>query len=237
MPPSHCDLAAHCGPLAAGLPDGYFLFDRHTVPAPPENLSSGRIFMPKAEKAYDSWVRVDAVWMFFTAETCRELGVFLMACGLHGPPSRVTLRLTHPKSEIRQIIVREGMQHRLDPPYGLRLAPVAFGYRPGQEQKFPWMYDRCTCQLPLLALSNEEACVGQGDHEWNARDTIWIESEHPGTFRLAELLLNAGSPSNEVFEYSLEGEAGNRGVAPRSTELKIYLPGADFWIDPADPSI
>ena len=114
---------------------------------------------------------------------------------------------------------------------------MAFGYRRGLEQKFPWGYDRCTCQLPLLALSNEEDCVGQGDHEWNARDTIWIESEHPGTFRLAELLLNAGSPSNEVFEYSLEGEAGNRGVAPRSTELRIFLPGADFWIDPADPSI
>lgn len=241
LPPSNCDLATHYGALAASLPLDYrngpdFLFDTRSVSAPPGHLSTNRILIRKTHHDYNGWVRADALWMFLTAETCRQLGVILISCGLHGPPSRSTLRLTHPESGIRQIILREGMQHRLDSPCGLRMAPVAFGYWPQPERKHPWMYDRCTCRLPLLALSNEEDWVG-ADHEWAARDTIWIESEHPGTFRLAELLLNAGSPSNEVFEYALEGEAGYRSVAPMSTELKIYLPGADFWIDPSDPSI
>jgi hypothetical protein len=82
--------------------------------------------------------------------------------------------------------------------------------------------------LPLLALSNEAECM-VSDDEWRQRDTVFIESTTAGTVRLAELLLNASCPWNKVREYELEGDAGFRGVAPMSAELRLLLPGSDHW--------
>jgi hypothetical protein len=62
-----------------------------------------------------------------------------------------------------------------------------------------------------------------------AGTTIWIEKFSRGEFRFAELLLNAGCSWNTVREYSLEGDAGYRGVAPMSAELRIFLPGSHAW--------
>jgi hypothetical protein len=64
------------------------------------------------------------------------------------------------------------------------------------------------------------------------RDTVRVWASSPGILRLAELLLNAGCSWNQVREYALEGDAGYRGVAPMSAELRIFLPGGDGWIYP-----
>jgi hypothetical protein len=53
-----------------------------------------------------------------------------------------------------------------------------------------------------------------------------------GSVRLAELLLNAGQPSNPEAEYVLEGDGGYRGVGYLSAEASIWLPGSAAW----DPS-
>jgi hypothetical protein len=96
------------------------------------------------------------------------------------------------------------------------------------------MYDYCcTHDLPLLALSNADDCVGTDD-EWRRRDTVWIRASSAGTLRLAELLLNAGCSWNPVRDYALDGDAGYRGVAPMSAELRIFLPGSDGWIYESD---
>ena len=55
-----------------------------------------------------------------------------------------------------------------------------------------------------------------------------------GTVLLAELLLNAGCRRNQTGEYDLEGEAGCRGVAPTSAELKLILAGSTAWIFEGD---
>jgi hypothetical protein len=83
--------------------------------------------------------------------------------------------------------------------------------------------------LPALFLSNQNECLGDSDAEWQTRDTVWIPPS-TGTFRLAELLLNAGCSWNPVREYELEGEAGFRGVAAMSAELRIFLPGSDGFL-------
>jgi hypothetical protein len=53
-------------------------------------------------------------------------------------------------------------------------------------------------------------------------------------FRQAELLLSAGCSWNQVREYQLEGDAGYRGVASMSAELRIFLPGSDGWFYEGD---
>lgn len=43
--------------------------------------------------------------MCLNPRTCRELGLFLLACGFHGPMETTTLTLSHPESEIRRIVI------------------------------------------------------------------------------------------------------------------------------------
>ena len=72
--------------------------------------------------------------------------------------------------------------------------------------------------------------------DWGGRDTVFVESSSEGTVRLAELLLNAGCSWNRVREFELEGDAGFRGVAPLSAELRIALPGSLLWNAHLDPT-
>jgi hypothetical protein len=108
------------------------------------------------------------------------------------------------------------------------MKPFALLYFVAETEKHPWLDDRCAHDLPLFALSNAQNSIAT-DEQWRVRDTIWIEGFSRGEFRFAELLLNAGCRWNTVREYQLEGEAGFRGVAPMSAELRILLPGSHAW--------
>ena len=97
--------------------------------------------------------------MYLTPRKCRELGLFLLACGFHGPVEDTTLLITHPDSAIRRIIVRAS-DLRLDgPPVGLSMVPFALRYYPSETTTHPWMYDCDTSHLPVFALSNAGSCV------------------------------------------------------------------------------
>jgi hypothetical protein len=43
------------------------------------------------------------------------------------------------------------------------------------------------------------------------------------------MLLNFGSPENDIKEVVLEGEGGFRGVGIYSSEASFYLPGSLAW--------
>ena len=242
---ARCDLHHSFGELALRVPDGAgreadFVFRAGVLPVSPVNLSTDRIAIRKAKHDYNSWYRADALWMGIGSQKCRELGVFLLACAFQNPEERrTTLTLDHPESEIHRIIIEAEPVNLDDLPLGLSMVPLALRYLPAETRRHPWVgEDVSKYDLPRLALSNAEDCVGSGDEDWRRRDTVWISARHPGTFRLAELLLNAGCSWNEVREYSLEGDAGYRGVAPMSAELRIFLPGSDGWIHNDDgPSL
>jgi hypothetical protein len=231
---STCELNTIFGNLAAIVPDSPnepdFVFHAGVLPVPPSTLSSDRIVIRKAHCDYNSWYRADSLWMYFSQQKCRELAVFLLACAFHGPAEATTLTLSHPGSAISKIIIPPGKLTLSDLPVGLSMAPFALRYSPEETRKHPWMYECCTHDLPLLALTNSDECVGPREEDWRDRDAIWIRATNIGTLRLAELLLNAGCSWNSVREYALEGDAGYRGVAPMSAELRIFLPGSDGWI-------
>jgi hypothetical protein len=67
------------------------------------------------------------------------------------------------------------------------------------------------------------------DHERPRRDTVFGFGSLAGTVRLAELMLDASRPDSAENEIDLEGDAGFRGVAPASAELKLILPGSVAW--------
>jgi hypothetical protein len=215
-----------------GYPD--FVFHAGVLPVPPTALSTDRILFRKASHDYNGWYRADALWMYLSPRKCRELGVFLLACAFHGPAEATTLTISHPDSAIRRIIIPAGVLSLADLPVGLSWTPFALHYFPAETEKHPWMYDRYMHDLPRLALSNADDCVGPTEDDWRGRDTLWLQASSPGILRLAELLLNAGCSWNQVREYALEGDAGYRGVAPMSAELRIFLPGSDGWIYPGE---
>jgi hypothetical protein len=69
--------------------------------------------------------------------------------------------------------------------------------------------------------------VSEGD--WANRDTVMGFGNDDVSVRLADLLLNFGSPQNEINEVVLEGEGGFRGVGVHSAEAAFYLPGSLAW--------
>lgn len=83
-------------------------------------------------------------------------------------------------------------------------------------------------ELPFFEFTNEDNCIAT-DEEWANRDTIYLSGTLAGTVRFAELLLNAGWQENTQLEIDLECEAGFRGVAPGSSEMKLVLPGSFPW--------
>lgn len=219
------------GEVAGAVPDGPpgevdFIFSAENLPPPPLLLSSEHIFIRKIHHDYNGWYRADQLMMFLEPQVSRELAVFLLACVFH-EPERTTVELPA-HSDIRRIIYRSLKHEPDDPPVGLSLRPVTFRYFPSVTERHPWLAEREPHNLPLLALSDADE-LAYTDAEWQGRDTVFIESSYPGTVRLAELLLNAGCSWNDVREYELEGDAGFRGVAPMSAELRIILPGSFPW--------
>jgi len=217
--------------LRTAVPDGPpdeadFLFKHENLPMVPPRLTSARVHLRKIARDYNGWHRVDNLALYVDELACRDLGLFLLACAFHDPEHSV-LELSSSFSEIRRIVYRARWPDD-DPPVGLVQRPTTFLYFPSVTKKHPWLNERDLSDLPLLALSNETESI-QSDDDWRQRDTVFVESSTAGTVRLAELLLNAGCSWNKVREYELEGDAGFRGVAPMSAELRLLLPGSEDW--------
>jgi hypothetical protein len=234
LPQFQCDLSRTFGRLASTVPDGppgdgRFVFHHQVLPVPPSSLSTDRIVIRKDHHIYNDCYRADGLQMCLSPRTCRELGLFLLACGFHGPMETTTLTLSHPESEIRRIVIETDPVTLDDPPSGLSMKPFALVYVVAEREKHPWVHDCCTHDLPLFALTNADNSIVGTDDDWRNRDTVWITRFSRGEFRFAELLLDAGCSWNPIREYELEGDAGFRGVAPMSAELRIFLPGSFGW--------
>jgi hypothetical protein len=226
------DLGQLFGPLSAEVPDGPpgevdFVFRRATLPSPPRTLVTHRLAIFKGQADYNGWYRVDRLLIYLDPRVSRELALYLLACVFHDP-ERSDLVLSDPHSEIKRIVYRSHAGKPDNPPVGLSLAPTTFRYFPSATAKHPWPAEVDIQSLPLLALSNEQESF-DSETERARRDTIFVESSVIGTVRLAELLLNAGCSWNPIREYDLECDAGFRGVAPMSAEVKLVLPGSTYW--------
>jgi hypothetical protein len=219
------------GELARVVPDGPvgeadFVFDQRVLPVPPREISCERIVARKVHHDYNGWYRADVVLLFIEPDVSRQLGLFLLACAFHEPES-ATLGLPS-GPDIRRIVYRRPDGVSGSVPVGLRQSPSTFRYVPEVVSKHPWTQETNLHSLPLLALSSlDENPTSVQD--WEARDTVFVASSTEGTVRFAELLLNAGCSWNVVREFELEGDAGFRGVAPLSAELRIALPGSPLW--------
>jgi len=142
----------------------------------------------------------------------------------------VTVHLTSSHSEIRSLSILQppDLDHRT----GLEVHPTRFHYSMSEIAKHPWTaYPPAPDELPWFKLTNAEDFVVTDEH-WATRDRLHGFGSALGSARFARLLLDLSRPANGTFEVALECEAGFRGVAPASAEVRLWLPGGDFWQAP-----
>jgi hypothetical protein len=233
-----CDLARLYGHAAASLPhdprgDETAVLHAGRLAEPPAGVATGRLHIRKLHHTYDSFFRADALWISLSRETSRQLGLFLLACAFHGPKRETVIHLTHPESSIRHLCWPANAVALDDPPPGLTMVPHVLRYSPAHVAKHPWPH-RDPARMPVFALSNREAWLGESEAEWRNRDTVWFIRPEDATL-LGEFFLNIGSSLNGETEYALESDAGYRGVGPLSAEVQIFLPGSPgYWFPQPD---
>lgn len=231
-----CDLEGVFGDLVDVVPtstagDDTFVFSARTLPVPPAEMGTDRLIIAKGTHTYHPVWRVDALGMQAHRRTYRQLGLLILAVVFHETPIRVRVDLTHPTSDVKQLIVEFEYLHEAHGGYIAR--PYAFAYTPADTARHPW-YDRPwswgTPDLPVFTLTNGEDLVVR-PADWERRDTVRGCGSDPASVLFAELLLNAGRPDNPVVEYQLEGEGGFRSVGEHSAEMQLFLPGSLGWGD------
>lgn len=226
-----CDLEGYFGELGRSLPqdpaeDVSFVLTAENVPACPALIRSDQVVARGAGHDYGGLV-VDVVDLVFAGRaTCRQLGLLVLSSLFHPAPETIELELTNPTSEIRRLRVRFA---RPNPETALDYwaTPTGLRYVPGQAERHPtppWV----TEHLPEIQLTDQEEVESRLG--FNAtRDTVVGFGDDRATAWIAELLIDAGCEKSEVVEVDLESFAGFGGVGRQSAELRLWLPGSDFW--------
>jgi len=232
---NQCDLATIYSDLASQLPsrsDGNenITLSSENLPLAHFEMASDNLYISKAEHYYNDWFRADALWFFARKETYRYLGLLILSVVFHQKVSEVEIKLNHPHSQIKSLIVENPPLDINKLPSGYYSQPFAFKYYPQFPAKHP--FDRCIlpADLPCFELSNSTN-LNFTDEDWKQRDTVRIFGTDAGMVLFAELLLNLSLPNNKQDEFELEGESGFRGVGISSAEVKLFLPGNLAWTE------
>ncbi|MEM8529736.1 MAG: hypothetical protein AAGF95_02780 [Chloroflexota bacterium] len=205
-------------------------FSRDNLPKPPVELDTDRLVIHKTYHAYNFCFRVDMLKFYAQKEVYRMLGLLTLSVVFHPEPTRVILRLTHPASDIKRIMIEYAHNDRPNRNYpGYSTVPSCFYYSPTPTSRHPWSQDWFDPDdLPCFWLTNHEDMVID-EEQWKNRDTILGFGTDEAHIQLADLLLNASSGYNTIDEYELEGEGGFRGVGRLSAEVTLLLPGSFGW--------
>lgn len=229
-----CDLQTIYSYVASQLPsrtDGYesIALLSKNLPLPPSKMTTDNLYILKTDHVYNDWFKVDKLWFFAQKETYRYLGLLILSVVFHRV-SQVQVRLSHPHSEIKSLIVEYAYRNINELTAGYHTQPFAFEYYPQLPDKHP--FDRCVLpkDLPCFELANSKK-LNFTDDDWKQRDTVKIFGSDAGLVLSAELLLNLSLLHNEQDEFELEGENGFRGVGIGSAEAQLFLPGNLAWTE------
>jgi len=229
-----CDLKKIFSELAAQLPtslngDASITISTQNLPVPPAHLVSDRLFIRKSTHQYSYSYKVDGLDFYAHKETYSHLGLLYLAIAFHRASSETVIELTHPTSDIKNIIVECQGKDLQTLSGGYHIQPYAFVYFPREMSKHPFNGHTLPQNLPCFGLTNVNDCIVT-EEDFRNRDVVRSFGNDEGSVLFAELLLNAGQLENPVNEYALEGEGGFRGVGIWSAEVTLLLPDNKlFW--------
>ncbi len=228
----NCDLERLFAEVAPRIPtsaDEELVLSAATLPRPPTQLTTDRLYIVKGIHEYHPAFRADVVHVHADKPTYRNLGLLILAVLFHTEPWEVQIELTHPASAIQLLVVESPYKGPDDIGPGYNTRPYVFSYTPEPTSRFPWDTRTYPSKLPCFYLTNRDNCVGPTEEDRANRDTVRGFGSDIGSARLAELFLNASQPDNPVDEYTLEGDGGFRGVGYLSAEARFWLLGSDAW--------
>lgn len=224
------------GKIASSLPatsdDDPFIVTENSLPCPQQLISTARLVVKKGVHQYGSSYQIDQLLFFAHKQTYRQLGLLILACVFSQNVGEVELLLTHKQSDIKKIIV-ESQNLDIDKlTGGFYAKPFAFKYWPEIQCRLHPLYNLQIpdWDLPQLLLTDEEDCCIT-EEDWKNRFVIRGFGTPVGATHFAELLLNIGLSETESQEFYLESYAGNKSVAPTSSEVRLWLPGGHYWDD------
>jgi len=231
---SGCDLARIFSRLEGGIPtaeDRNYLFSRQSSPRLGRQIVTDGLLITKGWHGYGRDYRVDSLHIQSHKKTYRYLALLILTVVLSGR-RRICLKINHPKSDVRQLILESNWGNHAASSPGVQFRPERFSYWPRAVEKHPWprweSLGISVWNLPRFNLSNmKESSVTEED--WKNRDTVYGFGSDLAAVMFAELLLNIGRPQSQLNEVALEAEPGFRGVGPGSVEVSLHLPGGFGW--------
>jgi hypothetical protein len=221
--------------LAVNLPkasDGNesFIFTSENLPVALPQIETHNLYIKKGSHVYNSSFNVDRVDFNAHKETFKLIGLLILSAIFHSDPTKILVKLTHPESDITNLIIESEYLNLENICSGYHTKPFAFNYYSRLTKKHPFDENINPQHLPCFSLTNLKDFLNSED-DWKKRDTVRISGSNEGMSLFAELLLNASLPQNEQNEYELEGERGFRGVGINSAEVILSLPGNFFWFE------
>jgi hypothetical protein len=208
-------------------------FTASTIPPLPQPLTCSGLVIEPGSHDYDTW-RIDYPQWSAEKSTYSALGLAILGTLFHRQ-STVSIRLTSSSSRIKALVIEAPAV--VDFGTGLQLVATGLEYGVTALTRHPWVCnDVSPDELPWIKLTNMQDFVIT-DEQRAQRDCVHGFGSLLGSARFARLLLDFSRPTNQTLEVALESEAGFRGVAPASAELRLWLPGADYWIEPSPPEL
>jgi hypothetical protein len=230
-----CDLENIFGELAKQVPtdaDASLILSAHNLPVPPPRLTTDRLYIEKSHHEYNYCHRVDALYFHAHKETYRNLALLIFAVTFVPKSYSVHLTLTHPASQVRNLIIENSYVSLEDSMSGYLAHPAGFNYWVEEATTRHFNTYRHPRYLPCFGLTNMHDFVVNQEAYQN-RDTVRCFGLDEGHALFAELLLNVSRPQNQGNEFRLQGESAgyeaDRGVGVSSAEVVIILPGDGYW--------
>ena len=209
-------------------PERRFDFRESSFPPLPREFVSDRIVIVKSTHDYGASCQSDQVQIYSDKQTFRHLALLLLGVVLKAIP-KLTVNLSNPGSEVKRVLIKSEWAELAKNISGYGSKPTFFKYRTGNVLRHPWINSGTPLgALPSFKLTNEKDAVYSEEARRN-RDTLIGFGSDEAMVRLAELMLNMSRPECKINEVELEGEPGFRGVAPRSAEAMLRLPGSFGW--------
>lgn len=186
------------------------------------SLFTKDIVIQKTYHYYDNLYRAELLDFYFTEETCRTLGIFLLHF-LFDSNKECVLQLTNPHSFVKKIKLVCINDH-----YRAQLQMQSFLYQPLAIDKYEFIQIPDPLACPRFFLSTEENINDMTQWETHRNELI-IQGTMKTLISLAESLLNLGIKAQVTKERQLETSLGFGGVHPNSAEVIFWLPNSFNW--------
>lgn len=203
-------------------------FDLNSFSIGESEFKTNKIVIQKGIKGYglDDRVEFDVAIVTAPKEVLGCLSLLILSSVLHKNGENTVVRLSNTNSDVSSIFIPGVARREKQFPITSRGELVdEVVFVPSEVGRHPWHpFEGDINELPYLYFSSEMIFDGTSTNE-----TLVGFGNQIATTRFAFFLLNIGLGRIASDEFDLESEWGYCGVAPNSSELKIWLPGSFGW--------